>query len=88
MKEDGSIYLFDAIDREEDYFADSLVKFWDINSDVAQDTLHNLGIDKEMMQTIMLSHYKRIDLALFICYFYSRNRIGIGRWRKWQVRFK
>ena len=38
----------------------------------------NLGIDKEMVQTIMLSHYKRIDLALFICYFYSRNRVGIG----------
>ncbi len=41
MKEDGSIYLFNAIDGEEDYFAESLVKFWDINVDVAQDTLSN-----------------------------------------------
>lgn len=41
MKEDGSIYLFDAIDGEEDYFAESLVKFWDINADVTQDELSN-----------------------------------------------
>lgn len=26
----------------------------------------------------MLNHYKCIDLALFVCYFYSRNRAGTG----------
>ena len=31
MKEDGSIYLFNAIAGEEKYFAESLVKLWDIN---------------------------------------------------------
>ena len=41
MKEDESIYLFNAIDNEEDYFAESLVKFWDINTDVAQGVLSN-----------------------------------------------
>ena len=41
IKEDGSIYLFNAIDGEEEYFAESLVKFWDINADVVQDTLSN-----------------------------------------------
>ena len=32
IKKDGSIYLFDAIDREENYFAESLAKFWNINA--------------------------------------------------------
>lgn len=32
----------------------------------------------EIVQIIMLSHYKRIDLALFVCYSYSRNRVGVG----------
>lgn len=32
----------------------------------------------EMAQIIMLSHYKCIDLALFACYSYSRNRVGVG----------
>ncbi len=41
MKEDGSVYLFDAIDGEEEFFAESLVKFWDINDDFAQDALSN-----------------------------------------------
>lgn len=26
----------------------------------------------------MLSHCKRIDLAVFVCYFYSKNKIDIG----------
>ena len=39
MKEDESIYLFNAIDGEEDYFAKSLVEFWDINTDVAPNLL-------------------------------------------------
>ena len=38
MKDDESIYLFDAIDGEEEYFAKSLAEFWDINTDVAQNT--------------------------------------------------
>lgn len=41
MKEDGSVYLFDAIDGEEEFFAESLVDFWDINADFAQDALSN-----------------------------------------------
>ncbi len=41
MKDDESIYLFDAIDGEEEYFAKSLAEFWDINTDVAQNTLSN-----------------------------------------------
>lgn len=41
MKDDESIYLFNAIDGEEEYFAESLAKFWDINTDVAQNTLSN-----------------------------------------------
>ena len=41
MKEDGSIYLYNAIDGEEDYYAESLVKFWDINADIIQDKLSN-----------------------------------------------
>ena len=32
----------------------------------------------EMVQIVMLSHYKCIDLALFACYSYSRNRVGVG----------
>lgn len=32
----------------------------------------------EMLQIIMLSHYKCIDLALVACYFYSRNKVGGG----------
>ena len=39
MKEDESIYLFNAIDGEEEYFAKSLVEFWDINTDVAPNSL-------------------------------------------------
>ena len=30
------------------------------------------------MAQAMLSHYKRIDLALLACYSYSRNRVGVG----------
>ena len=41
VKEDGSIYLFNAIAGEEKYFAESLVKLWDINADVPHDTLSN-----------------------------------------------
>lgn len=41
MKDDESIYLFNAIDGEEEYFAESLAKFWDINTDAAQNTLSN-----------------------------------------------
>lgn len=41
MKDNESIYLFNAIDGEEEYFAESLAKFWDINTDVAQNTLSN-----------------------------------------------
>lgn len=32
----------------------------------------------EMVQIIMLSYYKCIDLALSVCYSYSRNRVGVG----------
>jgi len=41
MKDDESIYLFNAIDGEEDYFAGALAEFWDINTDAAQNTLSN-----------------------------------------------
>ena len=41
MKEDESIYLFNAIEGEENYFAKSLVEFWDINIDVVPNSLSN-----------------------------------------------
>lgn len=41
MKDDESIYLFNAIDGEEEYFAESLAEFWDINSDVSSNSLSN-----------------------------------------------
>ena len=27
---------------------------------------------------MMLSHYKRIDLAFLVCYSYSRNKVSVG----------
>ncbi len=41
MKKDGSIYLYDSIDGEENYFAESLVEFWDINAEVSHNELSN-----------------------------------------------
>ena len=41
IKEDESIYLFNVIDGEEEYFAKSLADFWNINTDVAQKSLSN-----------------------------------------------
>ncbi len=35
------VYLFNVIDNEEDLFAESLVKFWDIHADVTHDELSN-----------------------------------------------
>lgn len=26
----------------------------------------------------LLNHYKCIDLAMLVCYFYGRNKIGVG----------
>ena len=40
IKED-CVYLFNVIDNEEDLFAESLVKFWDIHADVTHDELSN-----------------------------------------------
>lgn len=41
MKDNESIYLFNAIDGKEEYFAESLAEFWDINSDVSSNSLSN-----------------------------------------------
>lgn len=41
MKDNESIYLFNVIDGEEEYFAKSLADFWNINTDVAQKSLSN-----------------------------------------------
>lgn len=32
----------------------------------------------EIVQIIMLSHYKCIDLATLACYSYSRDKVGVG----------
>jgi len=41
IKEDGFIYLFNAIDKEENLFAKSLSEFWDINVEVTHGELSN-----------------------------------------------